>query len=168
MRLFSTIFFLFLSVSLFAQSDLVLRKGYSAREIHRFRVGDSLRFSIHGSDEIYSGNIEVLGDSTLLISDQTIAYHSISAVYLYRNSYGRQVFLKGLPKAAIQSSMFLFVYGNINAVVYELWSLPYLRMSIIRSASMALGGLAVQQIYNRTTYRKCSTKRYRLIKITFP
>lgn len=169
MQRFSILFFLALGVvQVYAQTELVLRKGYSARVIDRYRTGDSLRFQISGSDDIYKGIIEILGDSTIFIAEQTVPYDQITAVYKYRNSWSRQVFLKGLPIAAAQASMFLFVYGNINAVVYGLWSKEYLLRATLISAGMLSGSWIVSRIYHATHYKKCSMNRYRLIKITYP
>ena len=152
----------------FGQAELILRKGYSTKVMERFKEGDSLMFSFEGSRDIYIGTIEILGDSTLFIADQTIPYHAITSIYLLRNSYGRQVFLKGLPTAAANSALFLFVYGNINAVVYGLWTTEYLKLSTLRSISILAGALTIHQIYNKTTHKKCNMDRYRLVKVNFP
>lgn len=136
------------------------------KTVERWHTGDFIRFKTC-DNQLYAGNIKMLGDSSLFISDQTIAYSRICYVYLERNGYLRQIFLKGAGSAFKQLPVYLLLYGNINAVVYGLWSPQYLMGSIAVNSGIFLLGAGLDAIYKHTTYRQYRMNHYRLVYLNF-
>jgi hypothetical protein len=157
----------FVNSQLFAQTELTLKKGYTPKTIHHFKVGDPFRYAQKGSDDIYEGKIIVLGDSSILVNDQSVLYNNITAVYLPRDSYFRKVILNGLAQSAIQLPIYLIVYGNINAIVYNLWSTDFLIRNLLVNGSIMASGLAMQALLKNFNYKKYSMKNYRIVYLNF-
>ena len=161
-------FFQFMCIfSLKAQTELILRKGYTAKSIHRYKVGDIIRFKQAESEDIYEGKIRIMGDSSLLVNDQNVLYQNITYVYLPRDSYFRTVILRGLAQSAIKLPVYLIIYGNINAVVYELWTKEFFIRNLLVNGSIITSGFALQSALNKYPYKKYNLKTYRLVYLNF-
>jgi hypothetical protein len=166
-RLLLFVLFGFGNFSVMAQTELVLKKGYTPKTIHRFNIGDQLRFKQLGSEDIYDGKIRILGDSSLLVNDQNVLYRNITFIYLPREGYFRKIILSGLAQSAIKLPIYLFIYGNINAVVYKLWSKDYLVKNLLVNGSIVVSGFAMQTLLDKNKYKKYSLNQYRLVFLNF-
>jgi hypothetical protein len=166
-RLLLFVLFGFGNFSVMAQTELVLKKGYTPKTIHRFKVGDQLRFKQLGSKDIYDGSIRILGDSSLLVNDQNVLYRNITFVYLPREGYFRKIILYGLAHSAIKLPIYLFIYGNINAVVYKLWSKDFFVKPLLVNGSIVTSGFAMEAVLNKYPYKKYSITQYRLVYLNF-
>lgn len=157
----------FSNLSVKAQTELVLKKGYTPKTIHRFKVGDQIRFKQLGSEDIYDGKIKILGDSSILVNDQNVLYNKITHVYLLRDSYFRKIVLNGLAQSATKLPIYLFIYGNINAVVSDLWTKEYFIRNLIVNGSIFTSGVLMQGVLNKYTYKKYKLTQYRLVYLNF-
>lgn len=153
--------------TVFAQTELVIKKGYTPKTIHRFKVGDQLRFKQLDSEDIYEGKISVIGDSSILVNDQNVLYSDITFVYLLRDNYFRKVILSGLAQSAIKLPVYLILYGNINAVIYKLWSKEYFIKNLLVNGSIVAGGFTMHTVINKYPYKKYNINKYRLVYLNF-